>query len=128
MDILYVSNHQYVPSHNISNLQPTCGYENEVTKVGPTVTKYIFFLKSVSRTENEVCYMCVLGYNDRYVNKPKLITSTGGDEFFMVDDSRFYFDELKGPKYLRYTFYLSSLISIELRSCSCHSFLFYILK
>lgn len=42
-----------------------------------------------------------ISYNDRYVNKPKLITSTGGDEFFMVDDSKYYFDELKGPKYLR---------------------------
>jgi PhoPQ-activated pathogenicity-related protein len=40
-------------------------------------------------------------YNDRYENKPKLITSTGGDEFFMVDDSKYYFDTLKGPKYLR---------------------------
>lgn len=42
-----------------------------------------------------------LSYNDRWVNKPKLIFSTGGDEFFMVDDSKFYFDKLAGPTYLR---------------------------
>ncbi|KAH3871996.1 hypothetical protein DPMN_035211 [Dreissena polymorpha] len=42
-----------------------------------------------------------LSYNERYANMPKYITSTGGDEFFMVDDSKFYFDVLKGEKYLR---------------------------
>lgn len=42
-----------------------------------------------------------LSYNDRYANKPKLIISAGGDQFFMVDDSRYYFDQLQGPKYLR---------------------------
>ncbi|XP_045213280.2 autocrine proliferation repressor protein A-like [Mercenaria mercenaria] len=42
-----------------------------------------------------------LSYNDRYANKPKLITSTGGDEFFMIDDAKYYFNDLKGPKYLR---------------------------
>lgn len=42
-----------------------------------------------------------LSYNDRWVNKPKLITSTGGDEFFMVDDTKYYFNQLQGPKYLR---------------------------
>ncbi|KAL4239703.1 hypothetical protein ACF0H5_000507 [Mactra antiquata] len=42
-----------------------------------------------------------ISYNDRYENKPKYITSTGGDEFFMIDDSKYYYNELKGPKYLR---------------------------
>ncbi|WAQ96729.1 APRA-like protein [Mya arenaria] len=42
-----------------------------------------------------------ISYNERYMNKPKYIISTGGDEFFMIDDSRFYFDDLMGPKYLR---------------------------
>ena len=53
---------------------------------------------------------CITAYNDRYENKPKLITSTGGDEFFMIDDAKYYYDELKGPKYLRSAYlYISTL-------------------
>lgn len=33
---------------------------------------------------------------------PKLILNSAGDQFFLPDSSQFYFDDLKGPKYLRY--------------------------
>lgn len=33
---------------------------------------------------------------------PKYIINSTGDEFFLPDSSRFYFDDLKGPKCLRY--------------------------
>ena len=33
---------------------------------------------------------------------PKYIVNATGDEFFLLDSSQFYWDELKGPKYLRY--------------------------
>lgn len=42
-----------------------------------------------------------ISYTERYRDKPKLIMSAGGDEFFMIDDSRFYYDQLLGPSYLR---------------------------
>ncbi|KAL3877090.1 hypothetical protein ACJMK2_034845 [Sinanodonta woodiana] len=42
-----------------------------------------------------------ISYNDRFINKPKFIITTGGDEFFIPDDSDYFFDQLKGPKYLR---------------------------
>ncbi|XP_050394472.1 autocrine proliferation repressor protein A [Patella vulgata] len=42
-----------------------------------------------------------IAYNDRYATIPKIIVSTGGDEFFLPDDSHYYFNELQGPKYLR---------------------------
>ncbi|KAH3872000.1 hypothetical protein DPMN_035213 [Dreissena polymorpha] len=42
-----------------------------------------------------------ISYTDRYEDKPKYIISAGGDEFFMPDNSRFYFDALKGEKYFR---------------------------
>ncbi len=40
-------------------------------------------------------------YRARYT-MPKYIVNASGDEFFVPDSSRFYFDDLPGPKYLRY--------------------------
>jgi PhoPQ-activated pathogenicity-related protein len=33
---------------------------------------------------------------------PKYIVNAAGDQFFIPDSSQFYWDQLKGPKYLRY--------------------------
>ena len=33
---------------------------------------------------------------------PKYLHNSTGDEFFVSDSSRFYYDDLQGPKYLRY--------------------------
>jgi PhoPQ-activated pathogenicity-related protein len=40
-------------------------------------------------------------YRDR-LTMPKLMINAAGDEFFLPDSSQFYFDGLKGEKYLRY--------------------------
>jgi PhoPQ-activated pathogenicity-related protein len=40
-------------------------------------------------------------YRDR-LTLPKYIVNSAGDQFFPPDSSRFYFDDLKGEKYLRY--------------------------
>jgi PhoPQ-activated pathogenicity-related protein len=40
-------------------------------------------------------------YRDR-LTMPKFLVSAAGDQFFLPDSSRFYFDDLKGEKYLRY--------------------------
>lgn len=40
-------------------------------------------------------------YRDRYT-LPKLILNAAGDQFFLPDSSRFYFDSLPGEKLLRY--------------------------
>ena len=32
---------------------------------------------------------------------PKFVVSTGGDEFFLPDDSYYYWDDLQGEKYTR---------------------------
>ena len=39
-------------------------------------------------------------YIDR-LTMPKLVVTSCGDQFFLPDSWRFYFDDLKGPKYLR---------------------------
>lgn len=40
-------------------------------------------------------------YRDR-VAIPKMLVNSSGDQFFLPDSSRFYFDSLPGEKYLRY--------------------------
>ncbi len=40
-------------------------------------------------------------YRDR-LTMPKFMIYAAGDQFFLPDSSRFYFDDLKGEKYLRY--------------------------
>ncbi len=40
-------------------------------------------------------------YRDR-LTIPKLLLNGAGDQFFLNDSWRFYWDELKGPKYVRY--------------------------
>ena len=40
-------------------------------------------------------------YRDRFT-MPKFMIYAAGDQFFLPDSSRYYFDDLKGEKYLRY--------------------------
>jgi PhoPQ-activated pathogenicity-related protein len=40
-------------------------------------------------------------YRDR-LTMPKYVVNSAGDQYFPPDSSKFYFDDLKGPKYLRY--------------------------
>lgn len=40
-------------------------------------------------------------YRDR-LTMPKLIVNSTGDQFFLPDSSKFYFDDLRGEKHLRY--------------------------
>jgi PhoPQ-activated pathogenicity-related protein len=40
-------------------------------------------------------------YRDR-LTMPKYLVQGAGDQFFLPDSSRFYFDDLRGEKYLRY--------------------------
>src|SRR4029077_7215459 len=40
-------------------------------------------------------------YRDR-LTLPKFIINSAGDQYFPPDSSKFYFDDLKGVKYLRY--------------------------
>ncbi|KAI8512511.1 hypothetical protein Bbelb_091500 [Branchiostoma belcheri] len=46
-----------------------------------------------------------LAYKDR-LTMPKYLTGTGGDEFFLPDNSYFYWDQLEGEKYRRRDFRL----------------------
>ena len=52
-------------------------------------------------TQKMATYIDPLAYSDRYTSVPKMIITTAGDEFFLPDDSHYYYDQLDGPKYLR---------------------------
>ncbi|KAI3379567.1 hypothetical protein SNEBB_009555 [Seison nebaliae] len=42
-----------------------------------------------------------LAYNERYINKPKLVICSSGDEFFLPDNEINYWQQLSGVKYLK---------------------------
>ena len=44
-----------------------------------------------------------IGYIDR-LSMPKFMVCTGGDEFFLNDDSQFYWNEFVGDKYIRFVY------------------------
>ncbi|HSE97238.1 MAG TPA: PhoPQ-activated pathogenicity-related family protein [Blastocatellia bacterium] len=41
-------------------------------------------------------------HRERLVRKPKYIVNASGDQFFLPDNSQFYYGDLQGEKYLRY--------------------------
>ena len=43
----------------------------------------------------------VSAYNVRLADRPKLITIASGDEFFLPDDSYYFWDQLDGTNYLQ---------------------------
>ena len=71
----------------------------------PSIGDYVnhrIMLKMGSPELNRL-YEYVDPYN--YMNRltmPKLVLNATGDQFFLPDSSRFYWDELPGPKHLRY--------------------------
>lgn len=60
-------------------------------------------LKWLDTPENKALMDIVDPYS--YVDRltmPKLVVSAGNDQFFLPDSSQFYWDDLQGPKWLRY--------------------------
>ncbi len=41
-------------------------------------------------------------YYRHRLTKPKLVLNASGDQFYSSDSSQFYWNDLQGPKYLRY--------------------------
>jgi PhoPQ-activated pathogenicity-related protein len=52
-------------------------------------------MAELNRIEDPYCYLDRLAL-------PKYVVNAAGDQYFTPDSSKFYFDDLKGPKYLRY--------------------------
>lgn len=63
--------------------------------------------QGVMARKNEEAYLRMIKLVDPYyyrdqLRMPKYILNAAGDQFFLPDSSRFYFDQLPGEKYLRY--------------------------
>lgn len=63
--------------------------------------------QGIMALRNEGVYQDLIKLVDPYhyldhLQMPKYIVNSAGDEFFLPDSSRFYFDDLPGEKYLRY--------------------------
>lgn len=71
----------------------------------PAVGDYVQhqIMQRLKHPRMDELYRLVDPYYYRHrLTMPKLIINAAGDQFFLPDSSRFYFDELQGEKYLRY--------------------------
>lgn len=71
----------------------------------PAVGDYVQhqIMQRLDHPRMEELYKLVDPYYYRHrLTMPKLIINGSGDQFFLPDSSRFYFDDLQGEKYLRY--------------------------
>lgn len=71
----------------------------------PAVKDYTDF--NLFRWQGSPQYRALLRIEDPYsyrarLTMPKLLINATGDQYFLPDNSQFYFDDLPGPKYLRY--------------------------
>jgi PhoPQ-activated pathogenicity-related protein len=57
-------------------------------------------------------------YRDR-LTMPKFMIYAAGDQFFLPDSSRFYFDDLQGEKYLRYVPNADHSLRTQMRARAC---------
>ena len=49
--------------------------------------------------------MYLPAFNERLADVPKLIVSATGDQFFLLDDSHYYFQDLLGDRnYMQYVY------------------------
>lgn len=91
---------------DIVNVRPSM--EHHFSAYGfwaPAVGDYVHH--KITNRHNTKEYAALLGICDPYAYRdrltmPKYIVNASGDEFFLPDSSQFYFDDLEGPKFLRY--------------------------
>lgn len=87
-----------VPACSINHF---CAYGFWAPAVGDYIHHKIFDWRDTPQYANLLRIVDPYSYRNRLV-MPKFIVNAAGDEFFPPDSSKFYFDDLQGPKYLRY--------------------------
>ena len=71
----------------------------------PAIGNYVQhrIMERIDHPRLRAAYRLVDPYYYRHrLTLPKFIVNAAGDQFFLPDSSKFYFDDLEGPKYLRY--------------------------
>ncbi len=71
----------------------------------PAIGDYVHhrIMERIGEPRLQEAYRLVDPYSYRHrLTIPKFIVNAAGDQFFLPDSSQFYFDDLEGPKYLRY--------------------------
>jgi len=73
----------------------------------PALNDYVEFdLPCRAQTPNGIELLNIIdpySYIDRYQGLPKLIANSAGDQFFVSDSSRFYYDDMPAPLAMRYS-------------------------
>jgi PhoPQ-activated pathogenicity-related protein len=91
---------------DLLNIEPS--FEHHYRAYGfysPAVKDYedLGIMKRTGTPEYKALMKIVEPYEYRArLTMPKYIVNAAGDQYFLPDSSRFYFDDLKGEKYLRY--------------------------
>ena len=65
------------------------------------VAKNVFGRLNTPKGQELIKFVDPYEYRER-LTLPKYLLNAAGDQFFVSDSSKFYFENLKGPKYLRY--------------------------
>ena len=78
-----------------------CSYGFFAPAVGDYIRHGIFDRSNTPQYAELLKIADPYSYRDR-LTMPKFIVNASGDEYFPPDSSKFYFDDLKGVKYLRY--------------------------
>lgn len=91
---------------DVLNVEPSmrhhyAAYGFWAPSVGDYVHHGIFRHMGTERMKQLLQLVDPYSYRER-LTMPKFILNGSGDQFFLPDSSRFYFDGLKGDKYLRY--------------------------
>ncbi len=91
---------------DVVNTQPSM--EHHFAAYGfwaPSVGNYVHH-KVMQRLDHprmkELCRLVDPYFYRHRLTQPKFIVNASGDQFFLPDSSRFYFNDLQGEKYLRY--------------------------
>lgn len=91
---------------DLLNLEPSFLHHYKVYGFwAPAVKDYVEagFMDWIGTPESKKLMEIVEPYSYRErLTMPKFLVNAAGDQFFLPDSSRFYFDDLKGEKYLRY--------------------------
>lgn len=91
---------------DVLNMEPSMehhvnAYGEYSSAISPYVENGILEALHTPRTQASLEIIDPYSYR-QHLKMPKVIINSTGDQFFLPDSSKFYYNDLRGPKYLRY--------------------------